>query len=189
MAEFKCTLGIPDELPDTTAEVVYPFEVFYDNIVSAPIPVTVDAWHVKYHEVKFSDIRIEQGAVNFAINVNEKLRPGESNYPFDVTVDAGNVKPVLDKVSETLYKCRIPSLREGRNAFNVYVTEKGCPPSKFPFSISYSKQKPAAPSGGGNKGGGNANAGKKPAATGGGGQVQIHRTETAAPAKKSRIVL
>lgn len=186
VAEFKCTLGIPDELPDNVADVVYPFELFYDNIVSAPIPVTVQAWHVKYHEVKFSDIKIEQGAVNFTINVTEKREQGESNYPFEVTVDAGSVQPTLEKVSETLYKCRIPSLREGKNAFNVYVTEKGCPPSKFPFNISYSKQKPVAPA----KSSGSS-AAHRPAAsaTSASGHVQIHNSESAAPARKSRIVL
>ena len=182
MAEFKCTLGIPDELPDTTADVVYPFEVFYDNIVSAPIPVTVEAWHVKYHNVKFSDIKIEQGGVDFTINVTEKLLQGESNYPFDVKVVAGETEYKTQKLSETLYKCRIPSLREGRNTFKVLVQEKGCPPSTFPFNVTYSKNKPAA-SGGARSGG------RKPVASSGNGQVQVHHTEAPKNVQKSRIVL
>ena len=184
VAEFKCTLGIPDELPDTTADVVYPFEVFYDNIVSAPIPVTVEAWHVKYHEVKFSDIKIEQGGVDFTINVTEKLQQGESNYPFDVKVVAGNSEYNAQKLSETLYKCRVPSLREGRNAFNVLVQEKGCPPSTFPFNVTYSKNKPAA-TGAKSSGAG----ARKPVASSSSGQVQVHRTEAPKNVQKSRIVL
>lgn len=186
VAEFKCTLGIPDELPDYPVEVVYPFEVFYDNIVSAPIPVTVKGWHVKYHEVKFSDIKIEQGGVDFNINITEKREQGESTYPFEVKVDAGKAEPVLTKVSETLYKCRVPNLREGKNAFDVLITEKGCPPSTFPFNITYSKQKPAAAGGAAKSSGSGA---KKPVASSGTGQVQIHQSETPKTARKSRIVL
>jgi hypothetical protein len=137
---------------------------------------------VKYHNVKFSDIKIEQGGVDFTINVTEKLLQGESNYPFDVKVVAGETEYKTQKLSETLYKCRIPSLREGRNTFKVLVQEKGCPPSTFPFNVTYSKNKPAA-SGGARSGG------RKPVASSGNGQVQVHHTEAPKNVQKSRIVL
>ena len=46
-----------------------------------------------------------------------------------------------EKISETRYKCIVSNLQEGENNLNIFVTEKGCPPSIFPFEITYQKKR------------------------------------------------
>jgi len=42
-------------------------------------------------------------------------------------------------IRETRYKCELFALAEGINNVNVNILEDGCPPSVFPFEITYVK--------------------------------------------------
>lgn len=67
---------------------------------------------------------------------------GESDYPFEVRIEADSVSDQYEKISETRYKCMVSNLQEGDNNLNILVTEKGCPPSVFPFEVYYTKPVP-----------------------------------------------
>ena len=168
-AEFKCELPFPEQLPDKPVELVYPIQVRYDGILSPVIPVSVKAWHLKYYNVNITDIRNAGSQVTFTINITkEENQPGETDYPFTVSVDAGKAKAALEKNSEIRYRCTLSSYTNGTTV-RVKIHEQGCPPAIFPFVVSHSR--PAASSKG------------KPSNS----QVKIQKKESAPSV--SRIVL
>ena len=168
-AEFKCELPFPEQLPDKPVELVYPIQVRYDGILSPVIPVSVKAWHLKYYNVNITDIRNAGSQVTFTINITkEENQPGETDYPFTVSVDAGKAKAALEKNSEIRYRCTLSSYSNGTTV-RVKIHEQGCPPAIFPFVVSHSR--PAASSKG------------KPSNS----QVKIQKKESAPSV--SRIVL
>lgn len=137
---YDCTLNIPDSLPDTMTEIVYsPVSVSYDGITLFETSINTKAWHLKYYNVDpiESETSISNGVASFTININAKKNVGESDYPFEVRIEADSVYVQFEKISETLYKCMVSNLQEGNNNLNIIVTEKGCPHSVFPFEVCY----------------------------------------------------
>lgn len=142
---YDCTLNIPDSLPDTMTEIVYyPVFVSYDGITLFETPINIKAWHLKYYNVDpiESETSISNGVASFTININAQKNVGESDYPFEVKIEADSVYVQYEKISETRYKCMVSNLQEGNNNLNILVTEKGCPPSVFPFEVYYTKPVP-----------------------------------------------
>lgn len=142
---YGCTLSIPQSLPDTITTITYqPVEITYDGISLFKIPISVKAWHLKYYNVDpiDSETSISNGIASFTLNINAQKNTGESDYPFDVRIEADSIAVEYEKISETRYKCVVSNLQEGNNNLNIYVTEKGCPSSVFPFEIFYSKPVP-----------------------------------------------
>lgn len=142
---YNCTLNIPPSLPDTITEITYsPLAVTYEGLRLFDVPISVKAWHLKYYNVDpiDSETSITNGVASFTININAQRNAGESDYPFDVRIEADSVVVEYEKISETRYKCYISNLKEGDNLMNIYVTEKGCPPSVFPFEIFYTRPVP-----------------------------------------------
>lgn len=139
--QYKCTLTIPESLPDVLTEVNYPVQVIYDGIVHPVKTIKTNAWHYKYINVDLNDAEttIENGNLSFTLNITAEKNPGESDYPFEVKVDTDSLSASLVKISETRYKCRVDSLAEGVNNLTINILENGCPPSIFPFEITYVK--------------------------------------------------
>ena len=141
---YDCSLTIPHSLPDTITTITYsPVVVTYDGLTMFDIPVNVRAWHLKYYNVDpiDSETTIENGVASFIININAQRNVGEGDYPFEVRIEADSVIVQYEKISETRYKCIVSNLQEGENNLNIFVTEKGCPPSIFPFEITYQKKR------------------------------------------------
>ena len=142
---YNCVLNIPKDLPDTITTLSYrPVEVSYDGITLFDRPIDVRAWHLKYYNVDpiESETTIDNGVASFTININAQRMAGESDYPFDVRIEADSVDVRYEKLSETRYKCMVSNLLEGNNNLNILVTEKGCPASVFPFEVFYTKPVP-----------------------------------------------
>lgn len=142
---YDCTLNIPDSLPDTMTTITYsPISISYDGIRLFDTPIDIKAWHLKYFNVDpiESETSISNGIASFTININAQKNAGESDYPFDVKIEADSVYVQYEKISETRYKCLVSNLQEGNNNLNILVTEKGCPPSIFPFEVYYTKPVP-----------------------------------------------
>lgn len=142
---YSCTLNIPPTLPDTITTIVYePFHVSTDGISLFDVPITVRAWHLKYYNVDpiDSETTISDGIASFTININAQRMAGESDYPFEVRIEADSISVEYEKISETRYKCTVSNLQEGNNNLNIIVTEKGCPSSVFPFELFYTKPVP-----------------------------------------------
>ncbi len=142
---YNCTLEIPVSLPDTMTNITYsPISVSYDGISLFQRPIDIKAWHLKYYNVDpiESETSISNGVASFTININAQKNVGESDYPFEVKIEADSVSVQYEKISETRYKCMVSNLQEGDNNLNIIVTEKGCPPSIFPFEVSYTKPVP-----------------------------------------------
>lgn len=142
---YHCVLNIPKSLPDTITTIVYsPVNVSYDGIRLFDVPLSINAWHLKYYNVDpiESETSISNGIASFTININAQKNAGESDYPFEVKIEADSVVVNYEKISETRYKCVVSNLQEGENSLNILITEKGCPPSIFPFEIYYTKPAP-----------------------------------------------
>lgn len=142
---YDCTLEIPDSLPDKTSAITYsPISITYDGLQLYDTSKTINAWHFKYFNVDPIDTEtsISNGVVSFTININALKNAGESDYPFDVRIEADTISAQYEKISETRYKCIVSNLKEGKNILNILVTEKGCPPSVFPFEVFYTKPLP-----------------------------------------------
>lgn len=142
---YNCSLNIPDSLPDTMTTITYsPVSISYDGIQLFETPIDIKAWHYKYFNVDpiESETSISNGIASFTININAQKNVGESDYPFEVKIEADSVSVQYEKISETRYKCLVSNLQEGNNNLNIFVTEKGCPPSIFPFEVYYTKPVP-----------------------------------------------
>ncbi len=142
--QYNCTLNIPDSLPDVITTISYPFTVSYDGITLFERKKDVRAWHYKYYNVDHmdSETTISNGVATFTVNINAEKLVGENDYPFEISVQADNISATYEKISETRYKCTVSNLQEGNNTLNICVIEKGCPPSVFPFEITYVKPVP-----------------------------------------------
>lgn len=142
---YNCMLNIPESLPDTITTITYdPINISYEGLRLFPVPISVKAWHLKYYNVDpiESETSISNGVASFTLNINAQKNVGESDYPFEVKFDADSISVEFEKISETRYKCLVSNLQEGENSIIISVIEKGCPPSKFPFEIFYSKPVP-----------------------------------------------
>jgi len=142
---YDCVLNIPDSLPDTVTTVTYkPVAISYDGISLFKVPISVKAWHLKYFNVDpiESETSISNGVASFTVNVNAQKNVGENDFPFEVRIEAEGISVEYEKISETRYKCLVSNLKEGVNNLDIYVTEKGCPSSVFPFEVFYSKPVP-----------------------------------------------
>lgn len=142
---YNCSLNIPANLPDTMTNITYSsVSVSYDGISLFERPIDIKAWHLKYYNVDpiESETSITNGVASFTVNINAQKNVGESDYPFDLRIEADSVSVQYEKISETRYKCLVSNLQEGDNNLNILVTEKGCPPSVFPFEIYYTKPVP-----------------------------------------------
>ncbi len=142
---YDCSLNIPDSLPDTMTTITYsPISISYDDIRLFDISINIKAWHLKYYNVDpiEAETSISNGIASFTININTQKNVGESDYPFDVKIEADSVSVQYEKITETRYKCLVSNLQEGNNSLNILVTEKGCPPSIFPFEVYYTKPVP-----------------------------------------------
>ncbi|MDE6486230.1 MAG: hypothetical protein K2L76_01850 [Muribaculaceae bacterium] len=142
---YNCVLNIPSSLPDTITTITYPsVEISNDGITLFKTPLFVKAWHYKYYNVDpiESETSISNGILSFTVNINAQRNIGESDYPFDVRIEADSINVEQEKLSETRRRFLVSNLQEGANNFNIYVVETGCPPSVFPFEIYYSKPVP-----------------------------------------------
>lgn len=141
--QYNCTLTIPDALPDDITDVSYPVQVVYEGLVSAVIPCPTKAWHYKYFTINVHEDKtiINNGNLTFTFNIKAERRAGEKDVPHTVSIQSGNHKTELTKVSESLYRCQVFGLQEGVNTIIVQVTETGCPPSSYPFEVTYNKTK------------------------------------------------
>lgn len=142
---YNCSLKIPEALPDTMTNIRYsPVSVSYEGISLFESYIDIKAWHLKYYNVDpiESETSITNGVASFTININAQKNVGESDYPFDVKIEADSVSVQYEKISETRYKCLVSNLQEGNNNLNILVTENGCPSSVFSFEIYYTKPIP-----------------------------------------------
>lgn len=142
---YDCSLNIPESLPDTMSTITYaPISISYDDIRLFDTSKDIKAWHLKYFNVDpiESETSISNGVATFTININAQKNVGENDYPFDVKIEADSVSVQYEKISETRYKCMVSNLQEGNNNLNILVTEKGCPPSIFPFEVYYTRPVP-----------------------------------------------
>lgn len=141
---YNTVLTIPPSLPDTISTITYfPVKISYDGIKLFETPLDIKAWHLKYYNVDpiESETSISNGVASITLNINAQRIIGEGDYPFDVKIDGEALDIDFEKLSETRYKCTISNLAEGNNNLNIIVTEKGCPPSVFPFDVYYTKPK------------------------------------------------
>lgn len=141
--QYNCTLTIPEGLPDDITDVTFPVQVVYEGLTSAVIPCPAKAWHYKYFSINVHEDKsiMADGNLTFTFNIKAERRAGEKDVPHTVSVQSGQRKTSLTKVSESLYRCQVFGLQEGINTITVQVTEAGCPPSSYPFEVSYSKAK------------------------------------------------
>ena len=139
--QYNCILTIPESLPDVLTEIQYPVQIIYDGLKYPVVPIKAKAWHYKYINVDLDETEttLEQGNVSFTLNISADKQPGENDYPFEVEIKTDSLQTELAKISETRYKCKLFALAEGVNNVNINILEDGCPPSVFPFEITYIK--------------------------------------------------
>ena len=140
--QYDCTLTIPSNLPDSITPIIYhPVKISYDGLRLPDRPLAVKAWHLKYFNVDpiDSETAVKDGIATFTVNIDAQRTAGDQDYPFEVKIVSDSAYVNYEKLSETRYKCIVSNLQEGLNHMSVMITEKGCPPSRFPFEISYTK--------------------------------------------------
>lgn len=140
--QYNCTLTIPDNLSDDITTVLFPVQMAYEGLLTAPIQCPAQAWHYKYFTIKVNESQsiINDGNLTFTFSVKAERLAGEKDVPHTVSIQSANYKNTLTKVSESLYRCQVFGLPEGSTTITVQVTEAGCPPSSYPFNVTYKKQ-------------------------------------------------
>lgn len=143
--QYNCVLNIPPSLPDemygdSRNQITYPVQIVYNGLKSPVIPCNVMAWHYKYFNVDVNEEKsIHQGELTFTFNINAERTPGEAVYPTSVNIQTDSLQCELEKISESRYKCRVWTLKDGTNNIVVQILEQGCPPASFPFEVNYTK--------------------------------------------------
>ena len=145
--QYDCVLTIPKSLPDemygdSRNEIIYPVQIIYDGLTSPVILSKVLAWHYKYFNVDVTEYSINQGALSFAFDIKADRKSDEPVYPTSINIQTDSLHFELDKISETRYKCKVLSLNDGINNIVVQIQEEGCPPTSFPFEVTYTKPTP-----------------------------------------------
>jgi len=139
--QYNCVIDIPTTLQDTIMGIGCHATVNYDDLTSPIIPITFNAWYVKRFNVDIIEQSgVSNGEFSFTINIDEQKAIDESDYPFEVRIAADSITAFADKLSETRYKITLSSLSEGVNEFSINIFEEGCPPQRFPFEVTYTKQ-------------------------------------------------
>jgi hypothetical protein len=107
------------------------------------IPLKVNAWYYKYFVVDIdnSQTSVSNGLASFVFNINADRIASDGIYMMNVSLQTDSLIYDVTKQSETRYKCKVISLKEGVNNIFVQIQEEGCPPALFPFEIEYSKPK------------------------------------------------
>ena len=139
---YECTLLIPELLPDTSTLIAYkPVSISCDGIELFDDAIEINAWHLKSYNVDpiEAENSISNGVATFTLNIAPDRAAGDGDYPFEVRAVGDSLDVQFEKMSETRYKFVVSNLQEGINDLNIYVTEKGCPSSEFPFEIVYIK--------------------------------------------------
>lgn len=138
---YKCRLTIPNGLPDVLTEIQYPVQITFDGLIYPIVLLKTKAWHYKYINVVLDEAETTfgQGNVSFTLNIQVDKQPGDDDYPFQVSVLSDSLQSELVKISEMRYQCKLYALAEGLNHICVNIQEVGCPPSVFPFDITYVK--------------------------------------------------
>lgn len=141
--KYNCTLTIPDSLPEKLMDIMYPIDMVYDGIKQPTYNLKTKAWYVKYIDVDIdkADATIYKGDVSFKIKLSINRLSGEAPVYFSVDIEADSLRSKCDPSSEQMYIGYLYGLAEGVNHVNIIVKEDGCPPSVFPFEITYIKPK------------------------------------------------
>ena len=139
--QYNCVLNVPQSIPDDeTTELTYPLYIVHEGLRTPIMSVKADAWHYKYYNVDISETSISNGALFFTTNISAERLPGEDLYPYTCKLITENVSwEMVEKVSETRYKWKVNSLKEGNNNVIVSILEEGCPPSNYTFELDYNK--------------------------------------------------
>lgn len=101
---YNCVLNIPEALPDTITTITYsPISISYNDIKLFDVPISIKAWHLKYYQGRSdcSETSISNGIASFTLNINAQKNVGESDYPFEVKIEADSVAIEYEKLSET----------------------------------------------------------------------------------------
>jgi len=143
--EYDCILNIPQDLPDDIndpkSERIYPSQVLYNGLKSPVINIKTKAWHYKYFtaDVNESERLFQNGLLSFTFDINAQWTADDDIYPKKVIVKSDSLEIMPDKISETRYRCRDLSIKEGLNNIIIMIQEQGCPPMNFPYEITYTK--------------------------------------------------
>jgi len=145
--EYSCQLTIPNTITEETDEFDYPIQMIYDNIILMPYPKKVKAWRDNYYEIFMNDSKKvydkKNGTISFpyTINIERLASEGISPFQLEVTPDSMEADIQTDAISQGICTVPVSSLEDGENYIFIELTEKGCPPLSFPFTITYTAKK------------------------------------------------
>ena len=146
-AEFTCSFTIPSTIKEKTADFSYPFQISYDNIMLLPFQQTVKMWRDNYYDVTIDDTEMEydkkSGLFSFPYTISMMRNANEETSHFELKVLLDNLEVDIEKLSTMRGICSIPAsdLEDGENYISFELTEQGCPPLTFPYSINFKKPK------------------------------------------------
>ena len=144
-AEYTCRLTIPSSITEDPSEYDYLIQMTYDNILITPQHIKVKAWREMFYDVIVNDaekgIDKKNGLLTFPYTIDTERQPNEEAVHFDLDVLPDSMEVDIEKTSTTRGICRIPLsvLEDGENYLFFKLTEQGCPPISFPYSITYNK--------------------------------------------------
>lgn len=145
--EFTCSFTIPASITEEPTDCNYPVQVTCDNITLLPSQKTVKVWRDNYYDVIVNDAEKsydkKTDMFSFPYTITMERNPNEETYHFELKVLPDDLDIEIEKTSTTRGVCSIPAsvMENGENDIYFEVTEQGCPPLLFPFSINYKKPK------------------------------------------------
>lgn len=145
-AEYSCKLFIPSTLTEETKDFEYPIQMSYDNIKITPFSKKVKAWRDNFYDIVINDkekaFDKKNGLLSFPYSVTMERLSTDVPTTFELEVTPDDLEAELQQTSTTQGTCVIPvtALEEGENYIFIELTEEGCPPISFPYTITFNKK-------------------------------------------------
>ena len=145
--EYNCTITIPATVTDESAEFDYPVQMSYDGITLLPIATKAKAWRDNYYDIVINDSKKvydkKNGTISFPYTIEMERLSTEGITPFELEATPNYLEAEIQEGTTTEGVCIVPvsKLEDGENYLFIELTEQGCPPVSFPFTITYTAKK------------------------------------------------
>lgn len=131
---YDCQMTMNDDITENFQSIMYRFSVAYDGIYSKIYAISLNERYIKAYDVaitaehfkdNIADIDFEVKSLNSDGNHYEKVVKVKPEHEEQVAV--------LEKNNEDSYHAKIYGLNNNNVAFDIIVTEDGCPSVTYQF--------------------------------------------------------
>ncbi len=133
---YNCMMEIPKNLGIKKMASSASFAINYDGLKFTPTVIPFNTWYINNYTVQLLSHQLNGQVLTADILVKNTGQNNEGNY-FEVSIQTSDSTVCeFNKVTEELYSARLSEFTENTVNFSVEITEDGCPPLSYPFSVN-----------------------------------------------------